>query len=317
MSKLIKLLFILLLTAGFTIIGCGDDDNPTGTNGGGNGDTLHDQALVGTWNMLGYSINGVSQDFPDATVTLNADGTGLYVEHGTSGTSGSDDETSTFHWSTAGGTQLTIIHDDNNETDVYEYVVQGDGLTLSWIEDNDSHVMTFEKDDGGGGGSATITGNVYDIQTSNAIAGANIVSSDVHFTTTDSSGHYSITVGTGSIELTASKTGYQSASHTLDLTDGEQRVLDFQLSPETGGDTGTVFGGVTDSDSNPLENVIITADDANYTMTDQDGHYSFNVTEGSRTLVATLQDYEREIHSIEVVAGQSYEWSVAMTESGA
>ncbi len=314
MYKLIKLLFVFLLTAGFSIIGCSSDDNPAGTNDGGNGDTQHDQALVATWNLSGYIVNGVSQDFTDAAVTFNADGTGLYIEYSASGTSGSDDETSTFHWSTAGGTQLTIVHDVNNETDIYGYAVQGDGLSLSWIEDNVSHIYTFEKENGGGG-SATVAGNVYDVQTSNAIEGANIVSSDGHSNTTDSSGHYSITVGTGSIEFTASKTGYQSASHTLDLTDGEQRVQDFQLAPETGGDTGTVYGDVTDSDSNPLENVIITADDANYTMTDQDGHYSFNVTEGSRTLVATLQDYEREIHSIEVVADQSYEWSFTMTES--
>ena len=397
MYKLIKLLFVLLLTAGFSIIGCSSDDNPAGTNG--NGDTQHDQALVATWNLTGYIVGGVPQDSPDITVTLNADGTGLYVEHSASGTSGSDDETSTFHWSTAGGTQLTIVHDDNNETDVYGYVVQGDGLSLSWIEDNLSHIYTFEKEYGGGG-SAVVHGTVHDYDTGDPINEATVSSDDGHSTSTDTVGQYSITVGVGNIEFTASKSGYYSRSESLYLNDGDDTMLNFELVPESGntgrvsghvkdsqtdealadvqvsaddgsvtttdavgdysfdvragnrtfsaylsgyepaqdafevvaggrhtldfeltstggGDTGTIYGDVADEDSNPLENVLITADDANYTMTDQNGHYSFTITEGSRTLVATLLNYEREIHSIEVVAGQSYEWSFTMTESGA
>ncbi len=62
--------------------------------------------------------------------------------------------------------------------------------------------------------------------------------------------------------------------------------------------------------------MVIVADDGHYGFTDSTGHYSFLVTTGNRLLSATLDGYNTEQTMIDIFAGESYEWSFTMTESG-
>jgi hypothetical protein len=70
----------------------------------------------------------------------------------------------------------------------------------------------------GGQGIYTVQGNVTDKSTGNDIAGADVVLGTLT-TTTDGNGNYVVdNVPTGSMTLTVSYTGYQTASETIDVT---------------------------------------------------------------------------------------------------
>ena len=84
-------------------------------------------------------------------------------------------------------------------------------------------------------GAGTIAGNVTEVETGSAIAGATVVVEGPNLSAiTDANGDYTITdVAEGAYTVTASATGYSEESKTADVLQGETTVVDFTLTPTT------------------------------------------------------------------------------------
>ena len=136
--------------------------------------------------------------------------------------------------------------------------------------------------------SGTLQGTVTDHSTNAPIAGASIdVAPLGASTTTDASGHYSLTLPVNDYQVTASHFGYTPDTQPATITDGGTTTLDFALDPAP---SGSLHGTVTDSGNNPVENATVTIQGTPIppATTNAAGQYSFaSVPNGTYTVVAT------------------------------
>jgi hypothetical protein len=89
--------------------------------------------------------------------------------------------------------------------------------------------------------TGTITGTVTSSATNSAISGATVSTDTGQSTTTAANGTYTLTaVPTGSRTVTASATGFGSASQVVSVTDGGTATANFSLAPATTGTTVSV-----------------------------------------------------------------------------
>ncbi len=160
---------------------------------------------------------------------------------------------------------------------------------------------------GGGGGSAYVFGRVIDETSGLSIdTGVDIVSSDGVSTVTDGNGHYSMTVGTGSITFTASADGWQTERETLELVNGAESELNFELSPSQGSGTGNVFGTVLNTQTGEGEpEVTVFSDDGMETTTDNLGVFSFDVDAGDRLITLSKNGFLNNSEEVTVVEDQT------------
>jgi hypothetical protein len=130
--------------------------------------------------------------------------------------------------------------------------------------------------------SGTLDGTVTDSVTNDPIAGADIdVAPLGASTTTDASGHYSLTLPVGDYDVTASAFGYSPDTQPATITDGGTTTVDFALVPAP---SGSLSGTVIDDASNPIENATVTilGTPIPPATTDAAGHYNFDsVPEGT------------------------------------
>ncbi|MEW6181954.1 MAG: S8 family serine peptidase [Bacillota bacterium] len=155
--------------------------------------------------------------------------------------------------------------------------------------------------------NGAISGTVTDTA-DNPIAGAN-VSDGTRTVVSGIDGTYLITdVPPGDYTVTASATGYHSASYTAAVSAGETFVLDFRLSPvQNGALTGTVTDG-----TGPIAGAAIdlTATGAiPYTrsaVTDENGNYSISdLPPGEYNVTASADDFQEASTIVTVTEGQS------------
>ncbi|MDP8241133.1 MAG: carboxypeptidase regulatory-like domain-containing protein [Candidatus Hatepunaea meridiana] len=186
------------------------------------------------------------------------------------------------------------------------------------VTDGGSHTANFALTPSGGGGeTGTVSGRVTDSQTGNAIPGAAISSDDGNSATTDSTGNYSFEVGVGSRTITVNANGYNTASQTVQVTDGGSHTVNFALTPSGGDETGTVSGRVTDSQTgNAISSAAVSSDDGRSATTDSTGNYNFEVGAGSRTITVNADGYNTASHTVQVTNGGSNMVNFALTPSG-
>ncbi|MDP8206919.1 MAG: carboxypeptidase-like regulatory domain-containing protein [Candidatus Electryonea clarkiae] len=170
---------------------------------------------------------------------------------------------------------------------------------------------------GGSGGNGTVSGTVTDLETSLPLYGVTVRSGNPA-ATTDANGNYSLTLSAGYHDITASLTGYRSATNGATIVTNQITPLDFQLQPGGGGGgPGTISGRVTDSATgNPLGAVSISSDDGYSTSTDGSGNYSFNVGEGFRTITASLTGYTNATWQVQVDSDGAYNHNFALDPTG-
>ena len=147
-----------------------------------------------------------------------------------------------------------------------------------------------------------ITGSVTDAKDGSPIVGAT-VSDGTRTATTDASGKYTITaVPPGTYQVTASKSGYQSSSLTVNVLSGTTAVANFSLSQIL--TPGSITGSVTDAkDGSAISGAQVSAGTRTAT-TDASGKYTIaNVPPGTYVVVASKAGYQSSSLTVNVFSG--------------
>ena len=146
----------------------------------------------------------------------------------------------------------------------------------------------------------TLTGQVVDGQSLLPISGAEVSLDTGVFTTTNSSGYYTLTMDAGVYTTTASAGGYfPQVVPNLPLWTGTV-VQDFSLQPEV-----TLTGLVSDATTNtPITGAQVLLDSGAFTFTIPSGVYTFTLPPGIYDATASADGYISEtIAGIELITG--------------
>ncbi|MFQ3548583.1 MAG: carboxypeptidase-like regulatory domain-containing protein [Armatimonadota bacterium] len=148
---------------------------------------------------------------------------------------------------------------------------------------------------------ATITGTVKD-NANNPIAGATVTTNTGGYSaTTNANGVYTLSnIAPGTYNITASKTGYDSATNNGVVgTAGQVTTSNFTLTPQPGSITGTV----KDSSNNPIVGATVSTNTGGYsTTTNSSGEYTLsNVAPGTYDVTASKSGYVSSTNSGVVV----------------
>jgi carboxypeptidase family protein len=151
-----------------------------------------------------------------------------------------------------------------------------------------------------------ISGQVTDSVTRLPIVGATISLSPGGATTlTDVNGSFSLDVIPGTYTVTASATGYNSASQTVTVNGGQNQIVNFKLVSLTA--TGSIKGAVTDSVSAvAIAGATVKLSNGLATVTDLNGNFSFPaVIYGTYTITASAVGYVSQSQPVTVKAGHT------------
>jgi len=160
----------------------------------------------------------------------------------------------------------------------------------------------------GGPATGTIQGTVKDTN-NQPIQGATVsVEGTSLQATTNSQGYYQITdVPAGNKTVTASKSGYNSQSKTVNVLAGQTVTVDFQLQPVTA--TGKISGIVYGSIPNTLiykATVKATGNGRTYSaLTSEDGRYELRVPTGTYTVTVSKETFNDATISVTVNSGET------------
>ena len=162
--------------------------------------------------------------------------------------------------------------------------------------------------------TGSITGAVTDAN-NDPLAGATVAYSGGS-ATTDSTGAYTFNnVPEGSVTLTASLSGYQSASETVPVTAGQTTTAPtfvLQAAP-----VGTIQGHVTNASGAALAGATV-AYGGGSTTTDSSGNYSLTqVPAGTVQVSASLTGYQTATQNVTVTAGQTTTVNFTLTAAAA
>lgn len=146
-----------------------------------------------------------------------------------------------------------------------------------------------------------ITGTVVDSK-GNGIAGASVAGAGLT-ATTNSSGAYTLSnVPAGSVTLTASAAGFQSATETVTVTAGNTVTAP---AITLGSNLGNVTGKVTDSSNNTISGASVSFGGGSAT-TDATGTYNFtNIPAGTIQLVASATGFQSVTQNVTVTGGNT------------
>ena len=152
--------------------------------------------------------------------------------------------------------------------------------------------------------TGSITGTVTDAATGATIAGAT-VTDGTRLATSDANGVYTIaSVPVGTYAVTATASGHNSASQSVQVTAGQTSTANFVLSapPPPGAIAGTVKDAATGA---TIAGATVKAGVAS-TTTDASGQYVLSdLTEGSYTETVSASGYADVSQSVSVVTGQT------------
>ncbi|MCB4791286.1 MAG: carboxypeptidase regulatory-like domain-containing protein [Elusimicrobia bacterium] len=154
--------------------------------------------------------------------------------------------------------------------------------------------------------TGNISGKVTKSDGTTALSGAllEVLQSNVvkSITTTDTSGYYSITIGTGTYDVKTSISGYQSQTKTgYSVANGSTITINFELTQiNAQAQSGTISGKVTKSDgTTTISGVLIEAMQSGVTkasvLTDSSGNYSITVGTGAYNVKASTSGYQSQI----------------------
>ncbi len=164
--------------------------------------------------------------------------------------------------------------------------------------------------------TGSITGAVQDSQTSVGIANALVsLSPTAVSTVTSSDGAFSFaSVPAGTYTVTASATGYQTASASLTVTAGHNANINLHLvSTVPSGSVQGVVKSLATGKAVPGATLILTPG-VLATVTDSTGYYGFpSVTPGTYTLTVTAAGYQSYSQTITVASGHTVKANVSVT----
>jgi hypothetical protein len=160
-----------------------------------------------------------------------------------------------------------------------------------------------------------VTGRVTDNSTGSGITGAAVSTDTGQSTQTDSLGYYELSaVPAGSRTVTASGSGYTSASATLLVEEGQTATADFALAADTSAGAGTIKGTVTSTGGAKLRDVLVQTDTGHSALTNPGGQYTIqNVPAGTRTVTASRDGYASQTQTFELSSGQSLTVSFSLS----
>ncbi len=151
---------------------------------------------------------------------------------------------------------------------------------------------------------AAISGQVIDDVTHLPIVAATISLSPGGATTiTDVNGNFSFGVNPGTYTVSASATGYNSASQTVTVNGGQTLIVNFKLVSLTA--TGSIKGIVTDSvTAAAIADATVRLSNGLATVTDLNGNFSFPaVLYGTYTITASAIGYLGQTQQVIVKPG--------------
>lgn len=162
-------------------------------------------------------------------------------------------------------------------------------------------------------GRATINGQVVDIVTHLGIPGAQVMISSGGSTLADANGNFNFAVIAGSYTLTASATGYSSASQAVTVNGGQNLAVTIKLTSVTA--TGGIKGFVTSSSTAAaIVGAVVTLSNGLATVTDITGAYSFPaVLYGNYTATATATGYVAQSQPLSVKPGHTTTLNFSLT----
>lgn len=161
-----------------------------------------------------------------------------------------------------------------------------------------------------------VKGTVYDAFTSEGISGATISTNKGNYsTTTDQNGAYQLKASSGQYTITASASGYFSASQTVTVKEGVTALIDFDLSPAT---TGSISGYTEEDDGDVLPDVTITlsGNSSNYSAkTDKDGYFKIeDIEPGEYQLTFEKETYATQTYLVTIEAGEETDFGITVME---
>ncbi len=153
----------------------------------------------------------------------------------------------------------------------------------------------------------TLSGQITDSLTGLPISGATVVVTDssnvVHTVSSDGTGHYGVTnLPTGSANVAASKTGYTTASSSLNIAPGSNTQNEALTAI-------TLVGQITDATTHlPISGATVTVIDSlgatNSLTSDASGNYGVtNLPTGGTTVTASKSGYNSTNAVLTIVAG--------------
>jgi uncharacterized surface anchored protein len=145
---------------------------------------------------------------------------------------------------------------------------------------------------------------VIDTVTRLPIVGATISLSPGGATSiTDVNGNFSLGVSPGTYTVTASTTGYNSASQTVTVNGGQSQIVNFKLVSLTA--TGSIKGILTDSvTAAAIAGATVRLSNGLAILTDVNGNFSFPaVLYGTYTITASAVGYVSQSQPVTVKPG--------------
>lgn len=312
--KLRAILFLVVFSMLFAIVGCDDNEETTNNNPG-----VFPTALVGTWDhSLNVEQTGTSTFTPQLTTTnfaasLVIQANGNWVHSGLQNNVPIR-ETGHSRWI---GTNTLRVYFDTVQVGSGNQV--GDSMSFTCVYTNEWMSLTSPRDDQPQWNEIEVwmkrnatTGSLVGLARDGAglpVQGA-VISLDTPTDTptprdtTDQYGFFSIGgLNPGMYPVIATHNSV-NRNGTATITAGGLAMLTFTFTPAAG--NGTVSGTVRDVNTeSPLANVTITADNNATTMTDASGNYSFSVPNGLRVVTASLNTFFPSVAAVFVSENQT------------
>jgi hypothetical protein len=160
---------------------------------------------------------------------------------------------------------------------------------------------------------ASIYGMVLNASSGTSIPGA-IVTADGMTSVTDNGGFYNISIAPGTYNVTASATGYNSASASVTVVSGATSTYNFTLTPTVATPiNGTIIGMVINASSGtPIPGAIVTADGMT-SVTDNGGIYNISIAPGTYNVTASATGYNSASANVTVVSGAISTYNFTLT----
>jgi hypothetical protein len=163
-------------------------------------------------------------------------------------------------------------------------------------------------------GSGTVTGTVKN-SAGTAIAGASVGFGGGTAITSSTGGYTLSSVPTGTVQLVASASGYQSVTQSVAVSAGATVTANFVLTPSTS--SGAVTGKVTNASSGAILVGATVSWSGGTTTTSSTGVYTLsNVTAGSQKITASAPGYLPRSLTASVTSGVTTTLNLAIATAG-
>jgi hypothetical protein len=161
-----------------------------------------------------------------------------------------------------------------------------------------------------------IAGIVTDSSNGNPVQGATVSADSGQNDITDAAGAYTLTdVPTGTSSVTANASGYDPASQSTPVLDGETSTVNFSLTlSPVGGGTGSVKGTVMNNSGSRLNGVEVQVLGGPSATTNKRGKYTIqNVPEGLQSVTVTYPGYADFLEMVTITTGSTTTLNITLS----